>query len=66
MSELDIRDIAAQIDVIRFSEDSPYTSCSIKWYEDSRKICFNGIRVNYSDIDNLIKALEKAKEIWGN
>ena len=65
MAELDIRDCDDEIDSIRFSNSNIQFAEIIDYDCVSGSIVFDLTGVHFSDIDNLIKALQKAKEIWG-
>ena len=69
MTTIDIRENVEEITAVRFADTC--RACAVR--NDSGKglvlidtdskgdACFY-----YNDIDNLIKALQKAKELWGN
>ena len=66
MATLDIRESEEQIDKIKFDDSSDYLlrgNTSVCIYKN--RMDDTVVLVNIKDIDYLILALQKAKELWG-
>lgn len=72
MSRIDIRFPTEQPDMIFFADDSNDTSFMLTHLQqfsgESLKVHWadDYAFLRYADIDNMVKALQKAKELWGN
>lgn len=69
MATIDIREDSSEIDTIKFSDTgnqaNVVSNTPGSWIEVSYEHGSYSIGVEKKDIDNLILALKKAKELWG-